>query len=52
MQATVKVISSSWARIIGKSTQNPGDTEMHITSAARLRITPHTAPNGLMTDDN
>ena len=37
-KATVEVISSPCSRIIGKITQNPGDTEMHITSAARLRF--------------
>ena len=31
-------------RIIGKFIWNPGNTEMHVTSVARLRITPHTAP--------
>ena len=36
--ATVEVIGSPCTRIIGKAIQNPGDTEMHITSAARLRI--------------
>ena len=29
---------SPCTRIIGKIIQNPGDTEMHITSAAMLRI--------------
>ena len=50
-QATLKVISSSCARIIGKFVQNPGNTEMHVTSSARLRITPNAAPNVLMTHE-
>ena len=29
-------------RIIGKFIQNPENTEMHITSAAGLRLAPHT----------
>ena len=37
--------------IIGKFFQNPGNTEMHVTSVVRLRITPYTAPNGLMIDE-
>ena len=32
------VIGSPCTRIIGKIIQNPGDTEMYITSAARLRF--------------
>ena len=32
-----KVIGSPCTRIIGKAIQNPGDTEMYITSAARLK---------------
>ena len=35
MQATVEVIGSPCSRIIGKIIQNPGDTEMYLTSAAR-----------------
>ena len=38
MQATVEVIGSPCTRIIGKVIQNPGGTEMHITSAPKLRI--------------
>ena len=41
MYATVKVIGSPCTWIIGKVIQNPGDTEMNVTSAARLRLTPH-----------
>ena len=39
MQATVKVTGSTCTRIIGKVIQNPGDAEMHVTSAARLWLT-------------
>ena len=42
MYATVEVIGSSCTWIIGKFIQNPGNTEMHITSAARLRLALHT----------
>ena len=42
MKATVKVIGSPCTRIIGEAIQNPGDTEMHVTSAARLRLALHT----------
>ena len=42
MQATVEVIGSPCTWIIGKAIQNPGDKEMHLTSAARPRLTPHT----------
>ena len=38
MLATVKVIGSHCSRIIGKIIQNPGDTEMCITFAAKLRF--------------
>ena len=48
MQAADTVISSSCIRIIGKYFQNPGNKEMHVTSVARLRFTPHTVPYGLM----
>ena len=34
----LKSIGSPYSRIIGKAIQNPGDTEMHITSATRLGI--------------
>ena len=37
MQAADTVISSSCKRIIGKYFQNPGNTEMYIISAVRLR---------------
>ena len=44
MKATDTVISSSHTRIIGKYDQNPGNTEMHVTSVVRLRLAPHTVP--------
>ena len=44
MLAAGTVISSSSTRIIGKYFQNPGNTEMYIISAVRLRITPHASP--------
>ena len=44
MQATDAVISSSCTGIIGQHIQNPGNTEMHITSVVRLRFTPHAVP--------
>ena len=28
--------------------QNPGNTEIHVTSIVRLRLAPHTVPLGLM----
>ena len=34
--------------IISKYFQNPGNTEMHITSVVRLGFAPHTVPYGLM----
>ena len=37
-----KSFGSSCIWIIGKFIQNPGNTEMHMTSAARLRLAPHT----------
>ena len=37
-KTTVEVIGSACSRIIGKIIQNPGDTEMYIISAARLRF--------------
>ena len=37
-------------RIIEKVIQNPGNTEMHITSAARLRLTPHTTTKESLID--
>ena len=36
--------------IIGKTIQNPGDTEMHITSAARLRLALYTTITALRID--
>ena len=43
MQETVEVIGSPFTWIIGKIIQNPGDTEMYIISAAKLRF--HTVYN-------
>ena len=37
-KATVVVICSPYPWIIGKIFQNPGDTGMHVTSVARLRL--------------
>ena len=50
MSATVEGIGSPCTRIIGKAIQNPGDTEMHITSAARLSLTLHTTTTKLRID--
>ena len=44
MEATDAVVSGSCKRIIGKYFQNPGNTEMHVTSVVRLRFAPHTVP--------
>ena len=51
MSAADAVISSSCTRIIGKCFQNPGNTEMHVTSVVRFRIAPQTVPYGLMIND-
>ena len=51
MQATVKVISSSCTQIIGKFIPNPGNLEMHITSAARLRLALHTTTTTRLIDE-
>ena len=50
MQARVKVIGCSCTWIIGKFIQNPEKTEMHITSAARLRLALHTTATTLRID--
>ena len=50
-----KLISSSCTWIIGKFIQNPGITEMHVTSAARLKLAPCTTTtkiDGLMNDNS
>ena len=51
MKAADMVISSSCTRIIGKYFQNPGNTEMHVTSVVRLRFATHTVPYGLMINE-
>ena len=43
-------MNGSCMRIIGKFMQNPGNTEMQVTFAARLRLTPHTTTKELMID--
>ena len=42
--------TSPCTRNIGKAIQNPGDTEMYVTSAVRLRLTPHTTTTKLRID--
>ena len=50
MLATVKVIGSSCTWIIGKFAQNPENTEMHVTSAARFRLAMCTTTTTLRID--
>ena len=51
MEAADTVISSSCTRIIGNYFQNPGNTEIHVTSVVRLRIASDTVPYGLIINE-